>query len=139
MRFKFINSKHIKKLMTFVMMLCILSFSLPCNCMAGENPKPVESEHPCHSSTEQPTDTEEHNNCCCSGGDCISLVSDTNTVINKIQTASFENNADDIPLVKTWISDQALNQIQLIRGSPSTVFVFSTTNTFLAKLSRWLI
>ena len=140
MRARIFYSRKSKGMMAIIATLSLLALALPCNCMAIENPEPVKNEHPCHSSSDSPSnDTQEHDNCCCDGDDC-SLLSEVGVVGLIAHSAESENKSFDISYGAAAFSGQRLVKAGAIRGSPPTDDVFTIhSKTFLALLQRWLI
>ena len=140
MRSRVFHSRESKKMMAMIVTLSLLVLALPCNCMAMEDPKPVEKEHPCHSSSDSSSnDTGEHDNCCCDGGD-YTLLSEVGLSSLKTSTVEPENKTWHIAYSLTAFLDLRVFDAGAIRGSPPTDDVFTLpSKTFLAFLQRWLI
>ena len=137
--------RQVKTVMATIVTLSLIVLALPCNCMAMENPTPIEKEHPCHSSSDsespdtQGSDTQEHNNCCCDNGDCT-LLSEVGVVSLKAHTIEPEKNNFDLAYSFARFFDQWLLEGDAIRGSPPTHHLFSySSKVLLTFLQRWLI
>ena len=133
-------SKQVKTVMALVVTMSLLVLALPCNCMAMENPKPVEKQPPCHSSSDQSnTDSPEHKNCCCDGSD-YSLVSEVGVTTLKTTEVTPEESTFYITYVFARFLNQWFASSDSIRGSPPTHDILTiSSSTFLALFQRWLI
>lgn len=145
MEYRIFYNNKVKVVMASIVTLSILFLALPCNCMALEDSRPTEKEHPCHYTSDSENNDSHnsnphgHENCCCNSAN-FSFVSETGTISTKVKIVNFEKNTFYFPNRISSFVDQWVLLIDLIRGSPPNEDSFtSSIKTFLSLIQRWLI